>query len=68
MTIQQAVLMLSKVKSVKEWNAVRENIKRNVITTSGGIKTWLKVYVPSIDGSGLITAILGKDLAKPKNK
>jgi hypothetical protein len=66
MTIEQAVSMLSKVKSVKEWNAVRENVKRNVLSASGGIKTWLKVYVPSIDGSGLITAILGKDLVKPK--
>ena len=48
---EKALELLDKVKSVNEWNIVRDSIKHTISTQELGI----------IDSSGLITKILGQD-------
>ena len=56
MTPEKAISILSKVKSVEEWNQTRDYIKSQVYP-----QDWLKLYFPIIDASGLIVTILGQD-------
>jgi len=54
MNKDQAVALLSKVKTVEEWNQVREGIKDKCTQAQ-----WMAL-IPTIDGSGLIVEILGR--------
>ena len=56
MTLNKAIELLSQVGTVEEWNAVRDSIKAKVTD-----KDWVKNYVPTIDVSGLIVEVLGRD-------
>ena len=54
MNKDQAVALLSKVKTVEEWNQVRDGI-RNKCTQD----QWMAL-IPTVDCSGLIVEILGR--------
>lgn len=56
MTLNKAIDLLSQVGTVEEWNEVRDSIKAKVTD-----KDWVRNYVPTIDGSGLIVEVLGRD-------
>lgn len=79
--LSDTVSKLQKVKSVNQWNAVREEAKRNLKdmvfrSDTGSLQylnslfnhMWLKYFVPTIDGSGLIVKVLGADPTKDKKQ
>ncbi len=55
MTPQQAIELLSTAKNVNDWNAKREQIKKQVSESD-----WITTYCPKID-FGLIIQVLGRD-------
>ena len=56
MTLDKAIGMLSQAANVDQWNETRESIK-SLVT----YQDWLKNYMPTIDASGLIVEVLGRD-------
>lgn len=61
-SLPEAINALKQVKNVDQWNATRDAIKASV---NDQVK-WRKEYVPTIDASGLIVEVLGKD--EPKSR
>lgn len=61
MTLDKAISMLSQTTNVDQWNETRDSIKASVKQ-----EDWLTNYVPTIDVSGLIVKVLGKD--EPKRR
>ena len=56
MNLERAIEILKQSKNVQDWNEKREFIKLQMDEL-----TWLTHYMPTIDASGLIVEILGKD-------
>jgi hypothetical protein len=59
-SLTEAIKSLREVKTVDQWNNTRDAIKASV---NDQVK-WRKEYVPTIDASGLIVEVLGKDQPK----
>ena len=79
--LSNTVSKLREVKSVNQWNTVREGAKRTLkdLVFKGNTGTlqelnalftqaWLTHFVPTIDGSGLIVEVLGMDPIKDKKQ
>lgn len=56
MKLNKAIELLSQVGTVEEWNEVRDSIKAKVTD-----RDWVQNYLPTIDASGLIVEVLGRD-------
>ena len=61
-SLTEAIKSLKEVKTVEQWNDIRDSVKASV---NDQVK-WRKEYVPTIDASGLIVEVLGKD--QPKSR
>ncbi len=59
MTLDKAIGMLSQAADVDQWNETRDKIKASVKT-----EDWFANYMPTIDVSGLIVEVLGRDEKK----
>lgn len=56
MTLDKAIGMLSQAADVDQWNETRDKIKASVKQ-----EDWFDNYMPTIDASGLIVEVLGRD-------
>lgn len=56
MTLEKALELLQQAKDIHDWNNIRDGIKSQVTQD-----VWLKEYMPTIDGSGVVVQILGSD-------
>lgn len=59
MTLDKAIGMLSQAADVDQWNETRDKIKAAVKQ-----EDWFANYMPTIDVSGLIVTVLGRDEKK----
>jgi len=63
MNLQTALDRLQQSNDIDHWNDIRDQIKAEVLRENGvdGQRVWLKEYMPTIDGTGLVVQVLGPD-------